>query len=124
MRDISDRATKDERQKMDNASLLALAPPPSVYPERLELAVQSRALHADEFSRAGNVAPEPADLSDQVFALEHLAGVAQRQPHEMFAAVAAGHGGNHGTHVLRQHVGVDHRLRIAAGEDHEPLHVV
>src|SRR5262249_1530906 len=62
--------------------------------ERLELAVQRRALHAHELGGAGNIAAEPIDLRDQVFALEHLARVAQRQSHQVFAAVAVGHARN------------------------------
>src|SRR5262249_40813658 len=57
--------------------------------ERLELAMERRALHAHELGGAGDVAPEAADLGDQVFALEHLARIAQRQAHQMLAAVAA-----------------------------------
>src|SRR5688572_16934306 len=47
-------------------------------PQRLELAVQGRALHADELGSARDIAAEPADLGAQVFALEHLPGLAQR----------------------------------------------
>src|SRR5262249_53754526 len=96
----------------------------SVDPERLELAMQRRALHADELGGAGNIAAEAADLGDQIFAFEYLARVAQRQSHQVFTAVAAGHRGDHGTNVRRQHVGVDHRLRIATRENYEPFNVV
>src|SRR5512139_1691677 len=71
--------------------------------EGFEFAVERRALHADKFGRARNVATEPADLSNEIFALKHLARIAQRQSHEVLAAVAAGHGGDHGAYVLWQH---------------------
>ena len=44
--------------------------------------MQRRALHADEFGGARDVAAEAGDLRQQVFALEHLARVAQRQAHQ------------------------------------------
>ncbi len=86
--------------------------------------MQRRALHADEAGGARDVAAEAADLRHQVLALEHLPRFPQRQPHQVLAAVAAGHGRHHRAHVLRQHVGIDHRLRVAPGQDHQPLHVV
>src|SRR6516165_11615086 len=45
--------------------------------ERAQFAMQCRALHADEFGRARNVAAEAVDLGEQIFALENLARVAQ-----------------------------------------------
>ncbi len=45
-------------------------------PECFELAMQSGALHPDEFCGSRDVAAEPADLRDQIFALENLAGIA------------------------------------------------
>src|ERR1041385_2067511 len=50
----------------------------SIHPQRLELAVQRRALHADELGGARDVVVEPADLRLEVFALERLARLAQR----------------------------------------------
>ena len=41
-------------------------------PERLQLPMQRRALHADEFGGARDVSGESADLGDQVVALEHF----------------------------------------------------
>ena len=83
-----------------------------------------RALHADEFRGARNIAAEAADLRDEIFALEHFARLAQRQAHELLAAVAVRHGRHHRADVLRQHIGGDHRIRIAAGKDHQPFDVV
>ena len=40
--------------------------------------MQRRALHADEFGRARDIAAEAADLCHQIFAFEHLARIAQR----------------------------------------------
>ena len=51
--------------------------------------MQRRAFHAHELGGARNVAAEPVDLRDQVFALEYFARVAQRQPHQGLAAVAS-----------------------------------
>src|ERR1700689_11849 len=51
----------------------------SVDSERLELAMQRRALHADEFGGARDIAAEAVDLGEQVFALEYFARFAQRQ---------------------------------------------
>ncbi len=45
-------------------------------PQRLELAVQRRAFHADELGGAGDISAEAVDLSQQVFALEQLARLA------------------------------------------------
>src|SRR5262245_45605417 len=99
-------------------------PAPSVDPKGLELAVEGRALHPDELRRTRNIAAEPTDLCDQIFALEHLACVSQRQTHEMLTAVAARHGGHHGADVLREHVGIDHGLRVDSGEGHQSFNVV
>src|SRR5712672_3678323 len=51
--------------------------------ERLELAMQRRALHADEFRGARDIARKAADLGDQVIAFEHFARLAQRQAHDV-----------------------------------------
>src|SRR5271156_4099806 len=48
---------------------------PLIHAQRLQLAMQRRALHADEFGGAGDVAAESVDLGDQIFALEHLASL-------------------------------------------------
>src|SRR6516165_12569829 len=75
--------------------------------KRLELAMERRALHADEFRGPRDIAGEAADLGDQVVALEHLARLAQRQPHDVLAIVAGRHRRDHRTYILRQHVGGD-----------------
>src|SRR5436309_15415929 len=55
--------------------------------QRLELAVQRRAFHADELGSARDIAAEAINLRAQIFPLEHLARVAQRQTHKMLAAI-------------------------------------
>src|SRR5688500_7564758 len=57
-------------------------------PQRLELAVQRGALHADKLRGARNIAAEAVDLRAEIFALEHLARIAQRQAHQVLAAIA------------------------------------
>ena len=68
--------------------------------------------------------PKRLIWATQIFALEHLARLAQRQAHQLLAAVAVRHRRHHRADVRRQHVGGDHGVRIAAGEDHQPLDVV
>ena len=91
--------------------------------QRPQLAVQRRALHADELGRARDVAAEAVDLRQQVLALEDLARLAQRQRHQVLGAAVDGQ--RHvGADLLGQHVGGDDGVGIAAGEDHQPLDVV
>src|SRR4051794_37275326 len=59
-----------------NCALTGCRPPVLPHPERLQLAMQRRALHADELRCSRDVAGEAADLGDQIVALEHLAGFA------------------------------------------------
>ena len=68
--------------------------------------------------------PKRLICAQQIFALEHFARLAQRQAHQVLAAVAVRHGRHHRADVLRQHRGGDHRVGIAAGQDHQPLDVV
>src|SRR5689334_24571872 len=96
----------------------------SADPQRLELAMQRRALHADEFRRPRDVAGETADLGDQVVALEHLARFAQRQSHDVLAVIAGRHRRNHRADILRQHVGRDDHFGPAGRENHHPLNIV
>src|SRR6185312_14229479 len=96
----------------------------SAHTKRLQLAMQRRTLHADEFGRSRDVAGETADLGDQIVALEHLPGLAERQAHDVLAIVAGRHRRHHRADVLRQHVGGDDDLRTAARQDHDPLDVV
>src|SRR5215470_6502257 len=60
--------------------------PESADSQGLQFAVKGRPLHADEFGGARDVAAEPADLSKQVFTLEDLARITQRQAHQLLAA--------------------------------------
>src|SRR5712664_1211622 len=92
--------------------------------EGLELAMQRRALHADEFCRARDVAGKAADLGDQVVALEHFPRLTERQAHDVLAIVAGRHGRDHRAHVLRQHIGRYDDLRTAARQDHDALDIV
>src|SRR6185437_5149897 len=63
----------------------------SVDTEGFELSVQRRTLHADKFGGAGDVAAEAIDLRQQIFALEHFARLAQREAHQVLAAIAVRH---------------------------------
>src|SRR6266851_2656592 len=72
----------------------------STDPERLELAMQGRAFHADEFGRARDVAREAADLGNQIVALEHFPRLTQRQPHDVFAIIAGRHRRHHRADIL------------------------
>src|SRR3546814_2701628 len=51
--------------------------------ERAQFAMERRALHADETGGARDVAAEAHHLGLEVLALEHLAGLAQRQRHDL-----------------------------------------
>ena len=66
-----------QRVDIKSVALLALVET-SAYAQRLELAVQRRALHADKLRGARNIAAEAADLRHQIFAFEHFARIAQR----------------------------------------------
>ena len=68
--------------------------------------------------------PKRLICATQVFTFEHLARVAQRQAHQVLAAIAVRHARHHRADILRQHAGIDHRIWVAAGEDHQPLDVV
>src|SRR5215471_5399339 len=89
--------------------------------EGLELAMERRALHADERRRPGYVAAEPGDLRDQVFPLEDLAGVAKRQAHDLAALVPADHRGRIRADLRRQHLGPHGLADIARRHDQEPV---
>ena len=85
--------------------------------------MQCRPLHADELGRAGDVAAEAVDLRQQILALENFARLAQWQRHQMLGA-AIDRQRNVRADLLRQHVGGDGRIRLAAGEDQQALDVV
>src|ERR1700737_3743084 len=61
--------------------------PPVEHAQRFELAMERRAFHADESRRARDVAAESRPLRQQILPLEHFAGVAQRQCHDLAAFV-------------------------------------
>src|SRR5260370_12625802 len=90
---------------------LAMTTDPSVHPQGFELAMQRRAFHADEFGRARDVAAEAADLRLEIFALEGLAGVAQRHSHQVFAPVAGRHTPHHQAYVPLQPSGLYYPFR-------------
>src|SRR5437762_10389603 len=83
--------------------------------------MQRRALHADKGGGARDVAAEPRDLRQEVFALEHLAGVAQRQGHDLAALVPFDDGGCDRGDLVRQHVGVYRLSGIARRHDQQPI---
>ncbi len=92
--------------------------------ERLQLAVQRRALHADEFGGARDVAAEAVDLgaSDtrarRSRARRGAASTSGARPLPCPASSAASR------RSRRQHLGGDRLGRVAAGEDQQPLDVV
>src|SRR3954468_23362460 len=59
--------------------------------QRLQFAMQRRALHADESRGAGDVAAEAVDLGDQIVALEDLARLAQGQRNHQVAILVPAH---------------------------------
>src|SRR5260370_23090829 len=83
---------------------------PSADAEGLQLAMQRRALHADEFRCARDVAGETADLGDQVVAFENFPRLAERQSHDLLAIVACWHGRNHPVHFLLHHIRWGHKI--------------
>jgi hypothetical protein len=88
----------------------------------LQLAVQGRALHADEGRGARDVAAEPQHLGVQVFALEHLARLAQRQGDDPLGAQAPGRlAGRRG---LGGSMSAVIGSEVARGQDQHPLDVV
>src|ERR1700754_1785396 len=60
-----------------------------VHAQSLQLAVERRALHADEVRRAADIAAEPGDLHRQIFPLEMLPRVAQRHGDHLKRGCAA-----------------------------------
>src|SRR5207245_227340 len=92
--------------------------------KRLELAMQGRTFHADEFRRARDIAGEAADLGDQVISLEYLPRLAQRQAHDVLAIIAGRHRRYHRADILRQHIGGDDDFRSAARQDHDAFDIV
>src|ERR1700749_3456724 len=80
--------------------------------ERFELAMQRRALHADKSRGTRDIPAKTRDLGEEIFALEHLARVAQRQGHDLAAATPAHDGRRDRADLGRQHLGAD---RIATG---------
>src|ERR1051326_1565889 len=104
MRDIAapgrDRAVSRRRLHLDDPFAVEET-------QGLELAMERRALHADEGGCARDVATEARHLRDQVFALEDLAGIAQRQTHDLAALVPAHHRGRIRTDLSWQHLGPD-----------------
>src|SRR5258708_13234454 len=88
--------------------------------ERLELAMQRRALHAHKFRSPRDIAGEAADLGDQVVALEHFPRLAERQTHDVLAIAAGRHRRHHRTHVLRQHIGGYYYFPTPPPPKHEP----
>src|SRR5262245_61148043 len=95
-----------------------------VHPESAQFAVQRRPLHADELGRARDIAAESVDLSQKIFTLEDLAGVAQRERHQMLAPCPIRRERNRRNDLVGKHVGGDDAIGIAADKDHQPLDVI
>ena len=49
--------------------------------QRFQLSMQRRTFHTDKLGRARHISAEPVNLGDQIFTLEPLARLAQRQRH-------------------------------------------
>ena len=105
------------RRRLAGGALVGRA---AMQPERLQLAVQRRALHADEGRGARDVAAEARDLGQQIFALEDLARIAQRQLHDLAALLPAQHRRRILADVVGQHVGAD-RPAARRRQDQQPL---
>src|SRR5690349_1637768 len=72
--------------------------------QRLELAMERRALHADERRGPRNVAAEADDLRGEILALEYLARLAERQAHHLVALLPAQNRRRDVENLGRQHV--------------------
>ena len=67
---------------------------------------------------------EAGDLGDEILALEDLARVAQRQAHELLAPCPVRRRRHQRPDLGGQHLGRDLGVRVAGGQDHQPLDVV
>src|SRR5258708_8792972 len=77
---------------------------PAMQAERLQLAMQRRALHADESRGARYIAAEARHLREKILTLEHFACVAQRQLHGLAAFLPAQHRGRVLAHIVVQNI--------------------
>src|SRR5216684_2501042 len=89
--------------------------------ERFELAMQRRALHTDKGRGSRNIAAEAGHLGKQIFTLEHLARVAQRQAHDFAALVPFDDSGSDRADLGGQHVGTDRLAHLARSHDQQPI---
>ncbi len=85
--------------------------------ERLQLAMQRRAFHADEHRRLGDVARKPPDLGAQIFTFKGFAGFAQRGAHYRAHRLAGDKPRRFGGDLGGQHVDVDAVDPIGGRED-------
>src|SRR5436853_732070 len=101
MRDIAapqpDRAASRRRLHLDDPFAVEQA-------QGLELAMERRALHADEGRRARDVAAEACHLRDQIFPLEDLASISKWQTHDFATLVPAHHRGRVRAYLGGQHL--------------------
>src|SRR5689334_20383426 len=104
---------------------MAYRPLPSLFlaillvadPERFQLPVQRRALHADERGGARDVARETPDLDLEIFALEGFAGFAERAAHDRHGRRRQAGGALIVHDFARQEVDLDARNAVAGGKD-------
>src|SRR3546814_18780981 len=89
--------------------------------ERAQFAIERRALHADETGGARYVDAEAHLLGLEVLALEHLAGLAQRQRHDLLPVLAGQRGRRRGADLRRPPVGPHRVMRAAGRHDQTPL---
>src|SRR5271166_501168 len=71
--------------------------------ERLQLSVQRRALHSDEFGRSRYVAAKAADLGHEIITLERFAGLAKRKAQQFLAPDPARYGWHKRANLRRKH---------------------
>src|SRR5260370_174168 len=89
-------------------------------PERLQLAMQRRALHPDERGRARDISAKACDLGQKILALEHFPGIAQRQLHDLATLFPAQHRRGVFADVVGQDIGPD-RPAIRRRQDEKPF---
>src|SRR3954447_6818629 len=90
-------------------------------PQRFELAVQCGTFHPDKGRGARYVAAEARHLSEQVFPLENLARVAQRQGHNFAGLVPFDDARGDRRDLIRKHIRAHRLCRVARRHDQQPI---
>src|SRR3984885_5276605 len=92
--------------------------------ERLQLSVQRRTLHANEFGGTRYVAAEPTDLSHEILALEGFPRLAKRKAQQFLAADSARHRRHQRANLRRKHGRRNFGVGIAEREDHHAFDII